>query len=892
MPKPNKSVKFRNAGTARFVCNGRIDAFLKATPAIVAFCLVSTDSRAATLLSSDQLGGVAGSVPSAPPAMVDNGGGRIVSATQPLGAGSVSAGAPASTAANVSQSSGYSGRSSDNQESTRRVRESGGGGGGRTQTRSRANHEDQESREPRGGGRVGSQTAEAPASEGKTEVTVTTARSPWSAQFGAGYYTAYQSFRGVNILDSASADKGGGVVTGSAKVGYARTNDAFTIGFNYWQALTRQTPEGGQFNVPPNSNRKTQQNFSLPSKDRYAEYNLNLAYTRNFFDGKVVGTLGYNHFHFSNKQYYDSDQSPIGYANEITLGFAYTPIPHIQPSIFWAHDFDGFKGDYVELRVDGAYQLPAIRGFSVGLRPYAALSYDFKYNGSDNGWNAFEVGLSVPVRVTSFLTVSPTVNYVLALEDSNGGPRASDGLWGGIRVTVDWAGDPPKPALPGSSAKEAKIVLAEPGEHPWEISVGAGWRQVNYSFDHHSLSPFPTKSLFRASKNDGELGFATAGRVQTYDNGAIDARTPAVNPARNVAVPGTAAFSVDNQSQLFGSQVRFKSDRFSQAESHSAVNSNYDDQDSVVSPYIDMDREVWRSGQFSARVGLLYSFTASEGDSGYRLGRLDQLKQRTDTSGFVYSVDSFASNSSGAQVQNLVVSPSAYTSFFTTAGLTIQGDFTPQAESSSRVQEVVLVGTFVRSNLELYSHDLAIPLSARFDFGNRLHAEVTVAPTITFANAEISTDVESRAFSSLTTGKVGIQSQAVMRSAPTLSGPAGRSSPVPSSPNAPAPTSTSKPPSVATSPSPGGGKSAKPKSPDYPGTVVARSRFKESSTEVLFGVSLGGSLILDLNEDRTFYAEIWGRYHWVQDFSISNGFASSNVDLSSFQMGVGVGYRF
>ncbi len=737
---------------------------------------------------------------------------------------------------------------------------------------------------------------------GGKQVIATTARSPWSAEIGVAWYSDYQSFRGVNILDSVSSEEGtGGVITTSFKLGYARPNDAFTFGFNYWQGLDRLTPKGAETDVPPNSQRRDKDRFSLPSRDRYAEYNFNLGYSRNFFDGAIVGSVGYNHFHFSNGNFYKSAargkySRQIEYANEFSLGAAYTLIPHIQPSINWSHDFDGFKGDYVELRIDGAYDLYSQGDFGIRLRPYAAVSYDFKYNGTDNGWNAVELGVNVPVRLNSFLTLTFSGNYVQPLEKTQGETRTNDGFWGGVKLSAGWGGPAEKAELP-TYGKDAKLVVADPEDHPWEVAAGAGWRQANYDFNHRSIERFPTQSQYVTNARTGSLSFASPGSVTLYENGFIDARQPAFNAGFGAAVPGTAVFRTASPSQVFdqpgvNGQVRFNTNDYTYSDNQTLSKGQSNDQDSFVSPYLSLTRELGRKGNWSVRTGLLYAFAQTAGDSGYRLERLDTTIEQTRNFGFVYSLDQLAQlGGTTTIVQNAIINPVAYQRTLVNGQQAFVGSIgSPQPELSVTEREVARVGTFVRSTMDVTANDFALPFSLRYDLGNRIRLELTAAPTLTIANASLDTITNRRSFNEFRAGDTTVGLSAVTRGAIRFPNVGfGNGFAPPPSPVAP-PQAVNQPTQTPTTG--GGGKSAVPRSPGYPGKLVGRTRLEDSTLQALFGVSGGASVILDLNEERTFFAELWGRYNWVQSFGLDNGTGRSNVDLSSFQAGFGLGYRF
>lgn len=876
----------------RRVCSHRIDLFAKFSPLAVALCITALpEARGATLLSSPVMTGSFGSA--APGGgFTDTGSGRVGGTAVPTGIGGASITTSLPTVAPATEDRGEP--SSRSRRSEARPRSDGG-------KKLSGSKSDETDSTPARHSRQHEETAPVEPADGKTQLVATTARSPWSAELGWAWYSDYQSFRGVNILDSVSSENGNnGVVTTSLKVGYSRAKDAFTAGFNYWQGLDRITPKGGQFDVPPNSGRKDGKDFALPSRDRYAEYNINLAYAYGFFDNKLIGTVGYNHFHFSNANFYKGGAKgeSIPYANELTLGLAYTALPYVQPSFTWSHDFDGFKGDFFELRVDSSYNLYSRGDFSVRLRPYVSLSYDGAYNGVDYGWNSAEAGLNVPIQLNSVLTMTLTGNYVYALADSAGQPRASDGFWGGLRFSANWGGPSQKAELPGSG-KDAKLVaITEPGEKPWEVSVGSGWRQINYGFVHGSFAPNSPLSYTKQTTR-GALAFAKNGEKTTYDNGSIDATTPAVNGFLGLPIGGTGTFATANDFQVIGSpgqnaQVRFSTNQYFYTEKSDNTPSNANDQDSVLSPYIDLSREVWRGGSWSLRGGVLYAFSNSEGDSGYRIARLDRVFERTDTNGFVYSLDNIAQLNQSTLVKNLVVAPSTYVAALAAPGVgaAVTGVFDPQFELTRTNREILRIGTFVRSNLDVNAHDLSLPLSVRYDFGNRIHAEVTVAPTLTLATADFDTDVERRLLDDASQPRVTNVSKAspLANAQITLGG--ARPSLVPPGSNVASVAQPATPKAQVFQNQSAGGKSSLPKSPKYPGSVLDRKHYSDSATEVLFGVNAGASLILDLNEERTYFIELYGRYQWVQDFALNNGKGTANIDLSSFQAGFGLGFRF
>ena len=739
---------------------------------------------------------------------------------------------------------------------------------------------------------------------------VTTAQSLWTANFGWSWFNKYY-FRGVDILKNVSPDHvNSGVIGAKATLAYARQKDAFSISFGYVESLNRQLPKGAAALVPPNSGNKNNQAFGLPPEERYAEYDMYLAYTRTLIPKKLQGTVGFNHYHFSDGTFYQTAEGPITYANEATLRFDYLGLPYVRPSIAWAHDFDGFKGDFLELKVDGGFDVYERGNIGVRLEPYVAVSYDLKYNGEDNGWNALEFGLSSPIHVTDHFTLTFTGNYTKALADSKGQSRANDGFWAGIAFNATWGGTGTMSSLLGS--KEIKEMMTVPGEeHRWEFSTGMGWRNFNYDFHHGSVSGFDPDRLYSRRSRVGQFGLAQVGTDKFYDDGAVltgtglraSPRAPGVDPAN----PGTATFRVANNSQIAGNAlVAFSTSDYHYRKDNASFSVSADDQDTIAFPYISLDTELWRSGTWSLRAGLMYSFSLSEGDSGVQLTRLDSLIERTDRFGFVYAQDAVsASLPPPTVVYDQTAYANGYQRVVTTDTLAFLNRSAPQTTLRRTDSEVVRVATFVRSKADVNAHDISIPLTFRHDFGRRLHAEISASAVLTFVNAEIGTDIQRRALDNGSTNVLINQKAQPLKGTVVANvianpPPGGVIDPTkfvnftsnvngdvvtPDQPEPPPP----QPPPVAL----GGGKSGSNVKPtELPGKNVGRERLLDSSNDVLFGFSGSVAFVYDLNEAGTFYAELWGRYHWSEDLTLRNRLGSSEIDMSGFEGGIGVGVRF
>lgn len=76
------------------------------------------------------------------------------------------------------------------------------------------------------------------------------------------------------------------------------------------------------------------------------------------------------------------------------------------------------------------------------------------------------------------------------------------------------------------------------------------------------------------------------------------------------------------------------------------------------------------------------------------------------------------------------------------------------------------------------------------------------------------------------------------------------------------------------------------------GSPLVSSVSRESASEFACGAFVGASVTYPLNEDGSVYIRAHGTYHWVDDISISSMHATSTVELSSWEGGLGIGMVF
>ncbi len=766
----------------------------------------------------------------------------------------------------------------------------------------------------------------------------------WTASLEEGWYNKYY-FRGVNILKQISPNtQQNGIIDTKVNLQYSGIHDALSFNFGYVQALGRQMTDetaaenstGKLRNGTPVSVRN--ERFRLTPNSRYEEYDFNLNYTHDL-PYHFLGTIGYNRYNFSDGAFYTKDaKNPrnIDYADELELRLKFIgvsdllkdlrlpdlpPGVSLVPSVSWDRDFDGFVGDFLQFRLDGGYDLVLNKDRQIKVRfePYAAVSYDFKYNsnGSIKGasradfpgdsWNDVEFGMRVPIPVTSFLTVALTGNYVHPFESGGYGQfRSNSGFWGGVTANIAWGGKFDHAEAASPMGKDQKVISEAASGGDWEFSLGSGVRRFDYDFVSRTPTASDTFALNKPPFRISPIGLASPGINVAYVDGVVlGNQTP---PLPNIPLTSGAAFTHEtapvtttSPSQFRGSfktttrQVAFlgyKTASQKEVRHDTSAGSG----DTVASPEVKLDKQVWRSGDWSVRAGLLYSFSDSSSDSGLNLSRLDTLTLTTGR--YVYNLDPINRNGTvildASKFANDYQDQVSHTTFKKLKALN------PVFEPSSQV-DITRVATFTRTTMSINAHEIAIPISLRRDFG-KLHVEASIAPTVTFVNGDLTSDIEQRELptrqpaprlASAPANGAGVKFST--NSLPQLpQGPFNPGSTLPTSgftnpgeviPPPPPPPPTRTP----ASPSSSGGKGGQnPPQPLLPGTSVGHRITDRSLTDVRFGVDGTVTLLYDLDDHGTWFADAWGTYHWADHASIGG----NTADLKSFEAGVGLGVRF
>lgn len=76
------------------------------------------------------------------------------------------------------------------------------------------------------------------------------------------------------------------------------------------------------------------------------------------------------------------------------------------------------------------------------------------------------------------------------------------------------------------------------------------------------------------------------------------------------------------------------------------------------------------------------------------------------------------------------------------------------------------------------------------------------------------------------------------------------------------------------------------------GSLVSRQSWQDSDADVKMGVFTGLTLQYDLSKDGRWFAEAHGTYRWVDTAHASAGPVRVKIDVSSWEGGLGLGYRF
>lgn len=746
--------------------------------------------------------------------------------------------------------------------------------------------------------------------EAKPVLPLEIAESPFHFSGSAGYYSKYM-FRGLDVGYRTGIDDGNDSAFFSTQA--AMAYKGFALGVGFIESLDPYIQRGSAFNNDFGRGKAT--DFRSPSKERYKEYDLFANYTYQFTDTLAL-TAGMNFYWFGDGRSWANQGDDVSNTMETAVSLTYTGLPWVNQSLSYYYDFDAFKGSYLEYKI-AAKPIKVFEegSFAINIIPSATLSVDFRYNGTNNGWNGFEPGLDVPIQITDGLVLNLGARYNMDLGsgsgNGNGGvaDRTDDRFWFSAAVQYSFPNRGWNPFSPtttaydkdGKSLKD-KIVYEEP-YRPWSIAVGAGVRSISSDFQ---LRASPMNSI----ADRISLGGSTRRAVnsdESYSDGAVYAGTGAY-------ADGTSSFSFHSQSQVTtprdsgdSRQVSYHSERFLAADAK-GIASNHNDDDEPIYPYLTASREIWHQDKFHLGIGLGYQYARSETDSGYRISGLAKNTAYT----FTYDIDELTStalNDPQAPFNNRAISPRANLQpagqdyylitnaqqYQTTYQGLINGLTVPLAPSQRDEQNTRSLAAFKRATLDTDLHSLSIPIDFKVDLAPRVHLGVSFGPTFNLFDLNLETET----YYQLVDVDQSSPSAKTHRSPYNTAG-----QPV----NIPGPGKPAVPAgggvfpqggavARAGGPNPqGAATNAKgaqgAKSRNLPGENVAHSTSSRDSQEFKLGLFAQASLSVDLDAAKRWYVEVYARYDYVPEFTVSDGSSSAVVDASSLGGGVGLGFRF
>ncbi len=740
----------------------------------------------------------------------------------------------------------------------------------------------------------------------------------WKLNANVGWQSEYY-FRGLNVLDRISpTESDDGVVSGKIDFGYVfRDGSEIDFGIGYVESVDQLLPRGAAKNLPPNPGAtRFNEDFFVPSLERYTETNLLSSYKRTLIPDQLNAQIGVNYYKFSDGRFWEPEGKggPVPDTTEIMAGLSYVGMAqYVIPTFTYVKDVDAFDGSFFSLRTDfPSFTLLQNAGFGgVTLSPFAAVSYDYGYNAPGDGWNNVDLGVNASIPIgNSGVALNLTGNYVFDLSD---GVRSDEGFWGGVSISAYL--DSRSFANDHLAMDPKSVVFAAPeNDQKWRLSVGAGLKGVSADFGSAHVDPYDALSLIHKKKGAGDLGFAN-GRDAHYKDGSVFGAPPTRYD------DGTADFRITSNDQILGKQnfdangeliggdrqLVFSSDRYSYDSTERTLNTGSSDHDDVIYPYVRLMRELdlppLANLPFAIEAGFEYSFSRSEFDTGTRLAAVSSAYETAEMYNFIYDVDELFTldafsgpidtNAARDFIADVIVDPATFAAFY---GEGFSGSSPQRADSATRT-EIAKVALFAHSDLQVDSHEFAIPIGIRLDLNERVHVGLEVAPTLTLFDSNLNTTIYAQQLDNLSGGRVIRNNTSFQRRTTTLSGEefqqgtmgqnAGSAS---GAAGAVAPMAAQQ---VAGGQALSGGRAGgRILAPVLPGRTIDTYQVSHDQQDWQWGVATQASILIDLDSEDTWFLEMWARYNWVDDFSVSNGLVSATVDPSSFSGGIGLGYRF
>lgn len=254
-------------------------------------------------------------------------------------------------------------------------------------------------------------TAKADGKSLKETVNVEETSKWWTVKVNTGWDSLYM-FRGVNVLGN-----GNGLYWFGANVGVTPwENGTFTAGIWYGIGTSRS----------------------------YRELDTTIDYTHTF--GPVAASFGYINYYYPDYFFsgnYNQNELywKLAYTQAIgpvTLVPSATYYYELGPSLNEVNGLTNPGSSYLYLRLDGSM---AVYKDIVTLAPWTGFGVNFGYNLNNQGefftgGNNWELGLSVPVKITSWLSVSGYVAYSYQWNDLYETDPSQ--VWAGASATVSF----------------------------------------------------------------------------------------------------------------------------------------------------------------------------------------------------------------------------------------------------------------------------------------------------------------------------------------------------------------------------------------------------------------------------------------------------------------------
>ena len=169
------------------------------------------------------------------------------------------------------------------------------------------------------------------------------------------------------------------------------------------------------------------------NRGQFNEVDFTFSYTRAF--GPLEATVGVVHYYFPN--------TPFRQTTEFFAGLG-LPDLLLTPSITAYFDVDEADGWYLTGDVGHSFELPKLFerfDWSIDLAAgfgWASAKHNAAYFGVDrSGWTDFHSSISLPVRLTHYLTITPLVAFTSVLDSRlRGAVDDADNVIFGINVTL------------------------------------------------------------------------------------------------------------------------------------------------------------------------------------------------------------------------------------------------------------------------------------------------------------------------------------------------------------------------------------------------------------------------------------------------------------------------